>query len=76
MVLRVSYRNAAALLLGDSHKKIEELLEREDPGTNFLKIGHQGSLTSSTPEFLNSGAPPFAVGSAGYYRSFGHPCRT
>jgi len=73
MVLRVSYGNTGALLVGDSHKKIEELLEKEGPVANFLKIGHHGSLTCSTPEFLNSVAPQFPVVSAGYYNPFAHP---
>ena len=39
----------------------------------LLKIGHHGSLTSSSPEFLQAVAPQFAVVSAGYYNSFHHP---
>ena len=73
MVLRLQFGEASALLVGDSHKRIEELLGKESPGANLLKIGHHGSLTSSTPEFLEAVNPQFAVVSAGYYNSFRHP---
>ncbi|HZD31725.1 MAG TPA: ComEC/Rec2 family competence protein [Candidatus Angelobacter sp.] len=73
MVLRLQYGRTAALLVGDSHKRIEELLIQEMPQADLLKIGHPGSLTSSSPEFLAAVAPQFAVVSAGYYNSFHHP---
>jgi competence protein ComEC len=73
MVLRFQYSNTSALLVGDAHKRIEEILQGENPQSNLLKIGHHGSATSSSPEFLNAVAPQFAVVSAGYYNSFHHP---
>jgi competence protein ComEC len=73
MVLHIQYGETSALLVGDSHKRIEELLETENPKADLLKIGHHGSLTSSTLNFLQAVAPQFAVVSAGYYNSFHHP---
>ena len=73
MVLRFQYRNTSALLVGDSHKRTEQIMEGEKPASNLLKIGHHGSATSSTPEFLQAVSPQFAVVSAGYYNSFHHP---
>jgi len=73
MVLRLQYRETSALLVGDSHKRTEEILEGENPASNLLKIGHHGSATSSSPEFLQAVSPQFAVVSAGYYNSFHHP---
>lgn len=73
MVLHLQYGSTSALLVGDSHKRIEEIMEGEHPQADLLKIGHHGSLTSSTPEFLAAVAPQFAVVSAGYYNSFRHP---
>ena len=73
MVLRFQYGNTSALLVGDSHKRIEEILEGENPPSNLLKIGHHGSATSSSAEFLDAVSPQFAVVSAGYYNSFHHP---
>lgn len=73
LVLHVQFGGTSALLVGDSHKRTEELLQEENPRANLLKIGHHGSLTSSSPAFLQSVAPQFAVVSAGYYNSFRHP---
>jgi competence protein ComEC len=73
MVLHMQYRGTSALLMGDAHKRIEEIMLEEEPRANLLKIGHHGSATSSTPEFLQAVSPQFAVVSAGYYNSFHHP---
>jgi beta-lactamase superfamily II metal-dependent hydrolase len=55
---------------GDSHRRMEEILQREQPQANLLKIGYHGSLTSRTPEFLDAVGPQFAEVSAVYYNSF------
>ncbi len=73
MVLQVQYGNTAALLEGDSHRKIEKFLMEENPRADLLKVAHHGSLTSSTPEFLDAVKPQYAVVSAGYYNPFHHP---
>ena len=73
MVLKLQHGNTSALLVGDSHRRTEKVLEGEDPKANLLKIGHHGSLTSSTPEFLAAVDPQWAVVSAGYYNAFRHP---
>ena len=73
MVLRFQFRDTSALLVGGSHKRTEEIMEGENPASNLLKIGHHGSATSSTPEFLQAVSPQFAVVSAGHYNSFHHP---
>jgi len=38
-----------------------------------LKVAHHGSRTSSTEEFLSAVHPAFAVISAGFENSYGHP---
>ena len=73
MVLHMQYGNTSALLVGDSHKRIERLLQDEAPQADLLKVGHHGSATSSTPEFLDAVKPRFAVVSVGFYNSFHHP---
>lgn len=73
LVLRLQYGATSALLVGDAHKRIEELMVRESPQADLLKIGHHGSATSSTPEFLRAVNPRFAVASVGFYNSFRHP---
>jgi competence protein ComEC len=73
LVLRLQYLDTSALLVGDSHQRIEKLLEAENPRANLLKIGHHGSTTSTSMEFLQAVSPQFAVVSSGYYNSFHHP---
>jgi competence protein ComEC len=73
LVLHIQYGKTSALLVGDAHKRIEKFLIDEAPQADVLKIGHHGSLTSSTPEFLKAVRPQWAVVSVGLYNSFKHP---
>jgi competence protein ComEC len=75
LVLKLRYRNTAALLPADAEKKIERALVElaPQPRAELLKVGHNGSLTSSAPEFLDTVRPQFAVISVGYRNSFQHP---
>jgi competence protein ComEC len=41
--------------------------------STLLKVGHHGSLTSTTPEFLARVAPQWAVISCGLHNRYGHP---
>jgi competence protein ComEC len=73
LVLHMQYGDTAALVAGDSHKRIEKFLMDEGPRADLLKVGHHGSMTSSSPEFLEAVKPRFAVVSVGLYNSFQHP---
>jgi len=73
LVLHLQYGETSALLVGDAHRRIEEFLIREKPRADLLKIGHHGSATSSSPDFLQAVAPRYAVASVGFYNSFRHP---
>jgi competence protein ComEC len=63
------------LLPGDIEKKVEnELVAEEAPlKSDFLKVPHHGSKTSSTDAFVAAVAPKFAVVSVGEGNQFGHP---
>jgi competence protein ComEC len=61
------------LLAGDLEKKMERFVATESPRADLLKVAHHGSATSTTPELLAAVRPRFAVISAGYRNSFGHP---
>lgn len=73
LVLRMEYGGNSVLLVGDSHKRIEKFLVEEAPRSDLLKVGHHGSATSSSPEFLAAVKPRYAVVSVGFYNSFKHP---
>lgn len=73
LVLHLQYGATSALLVGDSHRRIERLLIDEAPQADLLKVDHHGSATSSSPEFLAAVQPRYAVVSVGFYTSFHHP---
>ncbi len=73
LVLRMQYGETSALFVGDAHQRIEKFLINESPQADLLKVGHHGSATSSTPDFLAAVNPRFAVVSVGFYNSFRHP---
>lgn len=77
LVLRIRYGRHSFLLSGDVEKQVERrmLEEGEIQLTDVLKVGHHGSRTSSTEEFLTAVSPVFAVISVGFENSYGHPNR-
>jgi competence protein ComEC len=77
LVLRLRYGRHSFLLSGDVEKQIEyRMLDANElPHIDVLKVAHHGSRTSSTEEFLSAVNPAFAVVSAGFENSYGHPNR-
>jgi competence protein ComEC len=74
MVMQVSYGQTSALLEGDAEKAVERrIASLHHPRADLLKVGHHGSNTSTTSEFLQSVQPRFAVISLGYRDCFGFP---
>ena len=74
-VYRVSYGDISFLFTGDLIAEQEHSLLHKgiDPTATVLQVGHHGSTTSSSPEFITAVAPRFAVVSVGADNSFGHP---
>ena len=72
---RLIYGDFKMLLTGDAEKEAErEMLESGLPlQADILKVGHHGSRTSSTAEFLRAVRPKIAIVSAGVGNNFGHP---
>lgn len=60
------------LFTGDAGKSAETFL-RGNINSEILKVGHHGSQTSSSIDFLNSVKPEVAVISVGSNNSNGHP---
>jgi competence protein ComEC len=75
-VVRVRYGAVRMLLTGDAEAAEEAWLLARDPGAvraEVLKVGHHGSRTSSTPEFVDAVAPRLALVSVGVGNMYGHP---
>ncbi|HEX5233817.1 MAG TPA: ComEC/Rec2 family competence protein [Silvibacterium sp.] len=74
LVLRLSYENTSALLEGDAEAPSESrMVEEGGLHSDFLKVGHHGSKTSTTPAFLAAVAPSYSAISVGRRNFYGHP---
>lgn len=74
IVLRVDYGSKSFLFTGDAEAYAEyTLVDAGSLSADVLKVGHHGSSTSSTMEFLEAVKPKYAIISCGRYNSYGHP---
>jgi len=75
VALKLVYASTTALLMGDAERPLERQLI--GAGTNLdvdvLKVGHHGSKTSTSEEFLRATTPRLAVISVGRKNRYGHP---
>ena len=71
----VTFLRYKFLFMGDASTKVEEKLLNEYDLTNinFLKVGHHGSKTSSSKEFINEINPNYSIISVGKNNRYGHP---
>lgn len=75
-VIRLSYGAHHVLLVGDAEAHEEAKLVAKFGSrlqADLLKVGHHGSRTSSSAEFLNAVKPRVATISCGVRNRFGHP---
>jgi competence protein ComEC len=76
IVVKVAFGNASMLLVGDAEAAVEHKLiskYKEFLSSGVLKIGHHGSLSSTSEEFLNIVHPHKALISVGNHNKFRHP---
>lgn len=74
VVLRLSYGEFSALLTGDAPAEVEhELIGRAALEADVLKVGHHGSVTSTSPALLDATDARVALISAGRGNRYGHP---
>lgn len=72
LVLLIEFYNYTILMMGDASKKTEAGLSNVE-GVNILKLGHHGSKTSSSKEFLEKVKPDLAIISSGRNNHYNHP---
>ena len=75
IVFKLVYGDFSMLFMADAESEVEkELLEEDaDLSAEVLKIGHHGSKTSTTDEFLDNVNPKYAVVSCGNGNDYNHP---
>jgi len=63
------------MFMGDASSTTEkEILNKYDlPSIDVLKVGHHGSKTSSSTEFINEINPKYSIISVGKNNRYGHP---
>lgn len=76
-VVRLVYGDTAFLFMGDAEKAVEDelLMMSADISADVIKLGHHGSSTSSSEDFMEAVNPALAVISCGKDNSYGHPHR-
>lgn len=75
MVLLLLIDNYKILLMGDAPKSVEEQIIKKNNLNNIdlLKVGHHGSNTSSSKNFIGHIKPKYSIISVGENNKFGHP---
>lgn len=76
IVMKGNFNDSLTFLLtGDGEVELENSLvdSKFDLRSNIIKVGHHGSKTSSSKEFLFSVDPSFAIISCGEGNKFNHP---
>lgn len=77
LVLYFNIKNNGFLIMGDSSKTVENKIisKKYELDVTYLKVGHHGSNTSSSLEFLSYINPKVAIISCGYKNKYNHPSK-
>jgi competence protein ComEC len=75
-ILKIVYGKSSFLFTGDAEIRVEDILINNYQSfldVDVLKVGHHGSKTCTSDEFLKFTSPKYALISAGLKNKFGHP---
>lgn len=74
-VVKITYGDTAFLFMGDAEKLSESeiLAKGTDVSADVIKIGHHGSSTSSSEEFVKAVGADIGIISCGKNNDYGHP---
>jgi competence protein ComEC len=75
IVIKLSFGSTSFLFTGDAEKISEKEMMRRgfDLSADLLKLGHHGSISSTTKEFLERVNPKYAVLTSGRDNKYVHP---
>ncbi len=76
MVLSIMINNKRILFTGDMERAEEKLILNSIDSYDIIKIGHHGSDTSSSNEFIRKVKPKFASISCGINNRYNHPSKS
>lgn len=78
IVLKVTFGDMDVIMTGDAETKVEKAIieSGETLGAEILKVGHHGSDTSSSDEFLDAVSPLYALISAKVGNKYEHPIKS
>ena len=71
LIFRLEFGDNSFLFMGDAEEENEKTISW--PKTDVLKVGHHGSSTSSSEEFLKQVQPQYAIIMVGEDNSYGLP---
>ena len=77
IVTKITYKDFSTLITGDAEKEAEldMIKEGHNLKADILRVGHHGSSTSNSEEFLDKVDPAYAIISYGKDNTYGHPHR-
>lgn len=77
IMAKLTYGTTSIMLTGDATAETEKILLSENSvaalHSTILKVGHHGSRTSTSPDFVQAVNPTYAVISDGRDNKYGHP---
>lgn len=75
VVLTLNFNSSRFIFMGDSEKLVENQLLNKgyDISSDVIKVGHHGSSSSSSSEFIDKVSPQYAIISCSRKNDYGHP---
>lgn len=74
LLTKINIGTYSFLMMGDASSTVEkDFIAKVKEPVDFLKVGHHGSKTSTSMDFLNTIKPKYAMISVGRNNRYGHP---
>lgn len=77
LVVKIKYKDISFILQGDAEENIEEMILNNHESSyldcDILKVGHHGSNTSSSRQWVEALTPKYAYIPCGKDNQYGHP---